>query len=343
MHRGNLGGLGETVATAPVFFSQRSLSQVEMLVQAAMTSNHGDVDDLQRMAGRVGRRPRALSESCLGADDVVTPALIVSNVDGDDDDEEGEQVDEEEEEEDQDDEGEKEAIRGSDLSGALDGLGDPCSCGCGVVPPVTFTRLEEDHEYSEDEGCLDEEEEVTTMIMIEKTEKIVDKGHGTTSEAANSAVAAAAAGDSERRSFSLSVDSGRSSDGSGGRGDGSGGCGGKNSSASSVKSSKFSSYSSEEDDGVEGSGGDSSVKIVPHSFCDFLGSVNRKKSAKHPRKSTKKQSNKVTVFVPYSAISEIRRRESKIRPQQPQQPPVEVFAADNVVICDTQVKFTIIH
>ncbi len=170
----------------------------------------------------------------------------------------------------------------------------------------------------------------------------------------------------ERRSFSLSVDSGRSSD--------SGTLGGARrqlhhhcgESASSKLASSSSCSSSSSSSTAERSSTPSPVKIVSHSFCDFLGNVTAavkpaiKVPGKAPAMDAEKQppaANKVTVFVPYSALSDIKRRESsRMRMGEvdsggsmeidgpgenssscPSSAVVKSVFADNVVICDTQV------
>ena len=131
--------------------------------------------------------------------------------------------------------------------------------------------------------------------------------------------------DEERRSFSLSVDSGRSSDKGKKKKRAAGGDSvllHLQSSSASSSSSPGSSSSSTSGENHQQQHSPSppppAVKIVPHSFCDFLGkgrnSLEKEEEEEEEKSEEEKptlssspsQANKVTVFVPYSAISDIR-------------------------------------
>ena len=275
---------------------------------------------------------KSLSESCLSSStessseaqqydtlfmkaisSVTAPELIATNVD---DDEEEEEIEEDEE--------------------------NICSCGCGVALPEGEGGKSPIDE-SEDEGCYfvsgtppTRPEKAPEQPEKKKGEKqkpanLQEKGsHSHSSASAQSKQNDANANNvtptstEERRSFSLSVDSGRSSNT---------GTLGHSSTKSSTAFSSSSASSGEDEDNSPAN----SVKIVSHSYCDFLDK--RQKAVKKADSQLEKK-NKVSVFVPYSAISDLRRRESILaeRRQKSDGKTTDVFGvADNVVICDTQV------
>jgi hypothetical protein len=147
--------------------------------------------------------------------------------------------------------------------------------------------------------------------------KNVDKvcNGGSSSSSASTSSASDRKDATGRRSFSSSVDSGRSSD----------------------------------TGTLGGSDSDCSVKIVSHSFCDFLGGSSEKSSKKEKKPAAAPEmptitscggggggGNKVTVFVPYSAISEYK-NEARAEKQKHASSAVTDVFTDNVVICDTHV------
>ena len=359
--------------TAPIFFTPTTSNRVEM-------SLANDEEDHNSGGGRLVRgrqRPllvrslsvaasetakqrslelKSLSETCLSSscdsavyyqqthngNAVLPPELIATNVDDDDDD------DEEEDEV------------------------TICTCGCGVALTASAIAGSRDNEEfeSEDEGCYfvtttkqtdsppitrGEEEEGSRehegkagAIVVDSVQvKSSPLQKANLAQSRSSAVETAdnsktAANSGERRSFSLSVDSGRSSNT---------GTLGHASTASKFSSSASASSSGEEDNNSSTHHQHHhSVEIVSHTFCDFLD--NRSKREDLPEEEVDEQveanqqqhqqgANKVSVFVPYSAITDLRRRESIALVNNPRRKAgsaADVFgSADNVVICDTQV------
>ena len=260
------------------------------------------------------------SELFEGSDIIINqPALIVSNVDDNDDDDDS-----------------------SSTSKMC------CNCGCGVPLKTSLVdepeEEEEEESESEDEGCyllVSSSTTNTAAMMNEKTESLTAAGTEETKPCPGVTVSAAASSSSTggvhtvdsatgRRSFSSSVDSGRSSD------------------TGTLGQDSLSSNSSHS--GTASDDADCGVKIVSHSFCDFVGSVanENKDNSKRPREGKAKKeklgsggtNNRVSVFVPYSAISNYNRIVEKQNGDRRPPPPtttVQDAFADNVVICDTQV------
>ncbi len=104
------------------------------------------------------------------------------------------------------------------------------------------------------------------------------------------------------------------------------------SSGSSTKSSKSSSKFK------------SNVQIVPHTFCDYLGSIKRRISPTSTASSSYAsmsscQKNKVRVYVPYSTLIALTNeiRETPVDDLSEEELGEEDEEEENVVICDTQV------
>ena len=350
----------EVEFTAPLFFPPTTLNQVEMSLveeKEAETSRprrrlRSQKPLLVRSLSMASEREeehrtrrllalKSLSETCLSSsfdssscesttyynnNSVLPPELIATNVDDEDD-------------------------------VNVDDEMNICTCGCGVALTASAAGSKDDEfEFeSEDEGCYfvtttkpsdspistsreegSHEHEGKAGAIVVDSVQVKSSPLQKANLAQASAVSANNKTSSERRSFSLSVDSGRSSNT---------GTLGHASTASKFSSSASASSSGDEDTNHH------SVEIVSHTFCDFLD--NRSKREDLPEEEVDDQeegnhllqqqqgTNKVSVFVPYSAITDLRRRESIAlvnNPRKKAASSADVFgSADNVVICDTQV------